>query len=65
MGLVVLVGVPWLGAGEVLIVGGRFVEKAGREVYALLKWIYFYFYFYFSSAMFSLTGDFYPCVVFS
>ena len=64
MCLVVLVGAPWLSAGEVVIVGGVYVEKEGRDAYALLKCIYFYFCFEFSAAMFSLTGDFYPCVVF-
>ena len=58
VGLVVLVGAPWSGAGKVVIVGGGPIEKAGREAYALLKCIYF-------SAMFTLTGDFYPCVIFS
>ena len=41
MGLVVLVGAPWLSAGEVVIVGGVYVEKEGRDAYALLKCIYF------------------------
>ena len=62
-GLVVLVGEPRLGYGEVVIVGGGYPEETGREAYALLKCIYIYIYiFEFSSAMFSLTGDFYPCI---
>ena len=45
--LVELVGAPWLGDGEVVIIGGRSSKKAGKEAYALLKCIYFYFYFSF------------------
>ena len=45
VGLVVLLGAPWLGDGEVVIVGGVYVEKEGRDAYALLKCIYFLFLF--------------------
>ena len=43
-GLVVLVGAPRLGYGEVVIVGGGSPEETGREAYALLKCIYIYIY---------------------
>ena len=45
VGLVVLVGVTWLGAGEVVIFGGGYAKKEGMEAYALLKCIYFLFLF--------------------
>ena len=44
VGLVVLVGAPWLGDGEILIVGGGSAEKSGREAYTLLKCIYILFF---------------------
>ena len=45
MGIFLLVGAPWLGAGEVVIFGGGYAKKEGMEAYALLKCIYFLFLF--------------------
>ena len=44
VGLVVLLGAPWSGAGDFVIVGGGSAEKAWREAYVLLKCICFLFF---------------------
>ena len=59
MGLVVLVGAPCLGAGEVVIVGGGPADNSGREAYELLKCIYIYIYIF----VLSLALQYFPLLV--
>ena len=57
VGLVVLLGAPWSGAGDFVIVGGGSAEKAWREAYVLLKCIYILFF------IFSLALQCFPILV--